>query len=283
MTYFGFLGIFLGIPLLILGLLTFLDRRRGVDLPRDFGNFPAWLPVIILVVVALTYTTPWDNYLVASGVWYYNPELVTGITIGWVPIEEYTFFMLQPILTGLWLLWLARRLPVSAESAASFRGLRWAVTAGLGILWLGSAALLFSGWAPGTYLGLILIWALPPIMLQTGFGGDILWRHRRLVGLAILSVTLYLAAADSLAINAGTWTIAPEQSVEIYLAGVLPLEEFVFFLITNVLIVFGITLALAAESRERLDAFVSTVTRRPAKSRTDLDRLKTGPLDQSVE
>jgi lycopene cyclase domain-containing protein len=67
------------------------------------------------VVIALVYTTPWDNYLVATNVWWYDPELVTGIVIGWVPIEEYTFFILQPILGGLWIFFLRNRMTIDSD------------------------------------------------------------------------------------------------------------------------------------------------------------------------
>jgi len=39
---------------------------------------------------------------------YYGMGRVVG-TIGYVPVEEYLFFLLQPILTGLWLYWLLPR------------------------------------------------------------------------------------------------------------------------------------------------------------------------------
>jgi lycopene cyclase domain-containing protein len=89
-------------------------------------------------------------------------------------------------------------------------------------------------------------------MIQLAFGADILWRYRRLVLLGILVPTLYLAMADAVAIGAGTWTIDPAQSLNIFLAGQLPIEEFIFFLLTNILLTFGITLALAQESESRL-------------------------------
>jgi len=38
----------------------------------------------------------------------------------------------------------------------------------------------------------------------------------------------------------------------------LPLEEFFFFLLTNTLLVFGVTLALARESQSRVKAFLIT-------------------------
>lgn len=255
MSYFQFLAIFLVLPLALMAWLTISDLRQGRQLPGALGNLPYWLPLIVHVFIAVTYTTPWDNYLVATGVWYYNPELVTGITLGWVPIEEYTFFVLQTLLTGLWLLFLARRISEGRENLPNGTSLRWWSTALLGVAWLASVGLLVSGWEPGTYLGLILGWALPPIMLQTAFGADLLWRHRRLVGLTLTSVTLYLSAADTLAIGEwGTWTIDPGQSLNIFVAGLLPVEELIFFLMTNILIVFGMTLALELESRLRVRA-----------------------------
>ena len=110
MTYFGFLARFLLIPLGIMALLLWRDRGRDVGLPVHLRNFPGWAVILLHVAVAVIYTTPWDNYLVATGVWWYDPALVTGVTLGWVPIEEYTFFVLQTLLTGMWLLWLAPRL-----------------------------------------------------------------------------------------------------------------------------------------------------------------------------
>jgi lycopene beta-cyclase len=258
MTYFGFLAIFIGIPLLILTGLLLAARYSELSLPARFTGWPDWLAVGALIVIAFAYTTPWDNYLVATGVWWYDPALVTGIVWGWVPIEEYTFFVLQTLLGGLWLLVLFRYWP-PADSYPPLVG-RWRVwsTAVVLLLWVGSIILLLSGWRPGTYLGLELVWALPPIAIQLAFGADILWRYRRYVLSSIVILTLYLSATDALAISSGTWTIDPQQSVGIYLGGVLPIEEFIFFLVTNILVICGITLLLARESHERFDAFWQT-------------------------
>ncbi|GIK41729.1 MAG: phytoene synthase [Chloroflexota bacterium] len=252
MTYFGFLAQFLVIPILLLALLTWYDLRRGLALPQALSGWPAWKVVLGHILVALIYTTPWDNYLVATGVWFYDPHLVTGLVLGWVPIEEYTFFVLQPVLTSLWLLFLARRLPVETHPLPSMHRLRPSLLLGLGAVWLVMAAILIAGWQPGTYLALILIWALPPLILQIGFGADLLWRQRRLVLWTLLPVTLYLGLADALAIGSGTWTIDPAQSLQLYLGGVLPIEEFIFFLMTNILLVLGVILVLSPESQNRV-------------------------------
>lgn len=252
MTYFGFLALFLLIPLVVLAGLTWRDRRRGVNLPDELQNYPAWVVLLAHVLVAVIYTTPWDNYLVATAVWWYDPELVTGFTLGWVPLEEYIFFILQTFLTGLWLLYLARRLPFDSHPIPHAQTLRRFSTLALGLMWLVSVGLLVSRWSPGTYLALILVWSLPPIMLQTGFGADILWRHRWPVLTALLPPLLYLSLADALAINSGIWTISPAQSLNIFLGEQLPLEEFCFFLLTNTLVVFGMVLVLARESQARV-------------------------------
>lgn len=258
MTYFGFLLRFLVVPIIILLGVALWDKRQGRTMPPFLQQWPLWAAIALHILVALIYTTPWDNYLVATGVWWYDPALVTGLTLGWVPIEEYTFFVLQPILAGLWLSFLARRrhaedksYPVTPPTGTG-NALRLWSTGVLGVLWLGAMALLLSGWPPGTYLALEAAWALPPIALQLYFGADILWRYRYLVFLTIVPMTLYLSATDFLAIGWGTWTIDPEQSLNIFLGGVLPVEEFFFFLFTNILLTFGVVLILAEPSHERL-------------------------------
>lgn len=261
MTYFGFLAIFIGIPLLIVAGLLWRDRRHGRTLPAALQSWSPWTVIWGHVVVAVAYTTPWDNYLVATRVWWYDPELVTGLVIGWVPIEEYTFFVVQTLLVGMWLVWLAPRLAPGEEEPLAATRWRWISTAVLGVIWLASVTILLVGWRPGTYLGLELGWALPPIMLQTAFGADILWRYRKLVATVITTSTLYLSATDALAIASGTWTINPEQTVQIYLGGVLPLEEFVFFLITSTLIACGATLVLARASQARAKPVLRLVKR----------------------
>lgn len=266
MTYFGVLVRFLVIPIAILGVLTYRDWRRGRKLPAAFGLLPPGWLVAAHAIIALTYTTPWDNYLVATGVWWYDPALVTGITLGWVPLEEYTFFVLQPALAGLWLLFLARRLP-AGPSLVSRRNMRVVSAVVVGTVWVAAAALLASGWPPGNYLALILVWALPPIALQVAVGADILWRHRRLVSLALATTTLYLCGVDAFAIHGGTWTINPALTTGILLGGVLPVEEAIFFLLTTTLLVFGVVLGLAQASAERLpQRFMTALTKRGGPS-----------------
>jgi lycopene cyclase domain-containing protein len=245
MTYFGFLAIFLLVPIFILAYV-FIKRNNLIRIQ----NTPYLKVIITLVIVAVSYTTPWDNYLVANQVWGYDIERVTGITIGWVPIEEYTFFVLQTVLIALWLTYLVQRIKIPKTNY--FNQKLNLISAGVGILiWIGSGYVLFVGWQAGTYLALILVWALPPVIVQFAYGADILWHYRSIIIPATLAATFYLSAADALAIASGVWTIDPITSLNIYIGGVLPVEEFVFFSFTVVLITFGMILAIANESKER--------------------------------
>lgn len=260
MTYFGFLALFVGIPIVILAGLNWLDAKQGRQQPYTLTSWPARTVIIGLVIVAVAYTTPWDNYLVATRVWWYDPSLVTGFVIGWVPIEEYTFFVVQTIMTGLFTVWLMRRMPMG-DAPGPDNGLRvrQRATTIVGIVWFASVVLLVltfafpdSFWRYGTYLALEVSWGLLPILLQLIVGADLLWRHRWTAGISILTTWLYLSGADAIAIQSGTWTINPEQSLPIFIGGILPIEEAIFFLITNVLVVFGMVLVMERESEKRI-------------------------------
>lgn len=252
MTYFGFLLRFLFLPILVFLAITHWDNRRGKQIQGFRNGRAVWTAIAIHVLLAVVYTTPWDNYLVATGVWYYNPELVTGIVIGYVPIEEYTFFIVETILAGLWWWFLARRL---SSPSTEFKPNRTLIRSSAGVLilvWIIFTYLFFFGDVQWTYLSIILFWALPAILPQLLFGADILWHHRKLVFWAIMVPGTYLSLMDILALTDTTWSISKEQTTGVLFFGILPLEEVVFFFITNVLITFGLTLLLANVSEGRL-------------------------------
>ena len=251
MAYLEFLLLFIGIPAVFFVVLIAILRRLGYELPNSLQAWPA-IPVVGgHVLLALLYTTPWDNYLVATRVWWYDPDLVLGITLGYVPLEEYLFFVGQTSLLGLALLAAARLLPRPALVFRSRPRLRL-LSAGLTLsLWLLGVLLLGTGQPPATYLGLELAWGMVPISIQLAFGADILWHYRGAVLWTLLPGTFLLSLADAFAIRSGTWTIDPQQSLGFAFGGVLPLEESIFFLLTTSMVVFGVTLVIAKQSHER--------------------------------
>ncbi len=233
MTYLGFLLAFLVPPIVILFLLG-LGRKNRIP---GYG-----FSVILLCLIAFAYTTPWDNFLVASNIWGYSRERILG-TFGHVPFEEYAFFLLQPIFTGLWLRFLLRgqQFPLipSKEYTQSDRKSRfWGAALLLFLTYLG-AALLTVHW--GTYLGLIFVWAGPVLAFQWVYGGHDLWRLRKLWFFAWFPPTAYLWFADWFAIQQGIWFFSEYKTSGLLLFG-LPLEEALFFVVTNLMVVQGLLL-----------------------------------------
>jgi len=178
---------------------------------------------------------------VAKEIWTYPPGRVLA-TIGYVPVEEYAFFLLQPVLTGLLYFALRGRhlmdSPIHVEPAwfnvavvATFLGL----TIGGGICLARGQNLL--------YLGLILAWASPVIAGLSWIGSGKIWEERRRVVTTITASSIYLWFADAYAIRDGIWDISDATRTGVELFG-LPVEEALFFVVTNILCVFGLALFL---------------------------------------
>jgi lycopene beta-cyclase len=244
MTYLQFHLVFI-VPLLLVLLYAVRD---AVDVlgPRARWTLPA------ICLIALSYTTPWDNYLVYRGVWGYGADRVLA-TLGYVPVEEYAFFALQPLLVGAWTYW---QLMGASHARARAGGARRATLTSAGrmasrVTWVG--VVLFTACAAvgatllgterGLYAGLILVWASPMLAVQWLLVGAHVARVPRLFARMVVPPTLYLWAADRAAIGLGIWHISPRYTTGLHLFG-LPLEEALFFLVTNLLVVFGIMLFL---------------------------------------
>lgn len=201
--------------------------------------------------LAVLYTAPWDNYLVATQVWWYDPALVSGLVIGYVPLEEYLFFIAQTVLVGLWTLLAARLTRREGRKLQPRPFLRLWSTLLACMTGAFGAYLLANRQVAGSYLGLELVWASVPIAIQFSFGADILWHYRSHIAWTLIPAVAYLSIVDALAIRAGTWTISPLQSSGMLLGGILPVEEMLFFLLTTAMVIFGVTLMLSQFSHER--------------------------------
>jgi lycopene beta-cyclase len=238
MTYLAFLLLFVVLPSAVLLRLTrgLQPEGAGMRYSRALG---------LIALIAFTYTTPWDNYLVYSGVWAYGGDRVLG-TLFYVPYEEYLFFLVQPVLTGLWMRWLfARNLDAGRPAATRIPPMLWLVPLALTAA---GAALLVTGFEKGTYMGLILAWAFPVVAGLGVFSGRAMVSRARTVFWSIAVPTVYLWVADRLAIGNGIWSIDDATSLGFDPLG-LPIEEAVFFLVTNILVVFGLVTFLFGTGR----------------------------------
>ena len=238
MTYLQFLLLFLFPPILTLAIRLRRHALSSLALPL------VWRWLLAVALIAFVYTTPWDNYLVYRGVWMYGSERVLG-TIGYVPIEEYIFFLLQSIFTGLTLvLFLNARLRGESSSSVPTWWRPVLVTLWLSMSIIGIYALIISTQHPSlTYIGLILSWSGPVLLGMTLLAARVFWEERRAWVQAVAWPTLYLWVADRIAIGLGIWDISDTYSLGLEILG-LPLEEAAFFLLTNILVVQGLLMFL---------------------------------------
>ncbi|MDL0126245.1 lycopene beta-cyclase [Halobacterium salinarum] len=225
-SYLTFLAVAVGPPLVALGVVR--AARWDGDRARAAG-------VGILLVLALSYTTPWDNYLIATGVWWYGEGTVVG-RLWQMPIEEYLFVITQTLLTGLWVQALPLR-PTGGFSPTR----RDAVLGALAGVLVGCGGAVLLTVDATFYIGAIIAWAAPVLALQWAVGWRYLWRRRRVFAAAVLVPTLFLSAADRYAIADGIWILAGQYTTGITVLG-LPIEEGAFFFVTNVFVSQGLIL-----------------------------------------
>lgn len=232
MTYLQFHFVFI---LPVIFLLALVYRRTVAAAMKSYSL--KWM--FAVAGIALIYTTAWDNYLVYRGVWGYGPERVMA-TIGYVPIEEYMFFLLQPLLTGLFFYILVLRRQESFTAGPSNMP---RIVGALIYLLLAIAGIFHFAHDSGLYMGLILVWALPVLAGQWAYAGNWIWAERKLWFWSTIIPTIYLWIADRVALELGIWYIAEEYTTGWHLFG-LPIEEATFFLVTNLLVTQGLFLFL---------------------------------------
>lgn len=101
MTYWGYHLLF---TLPVIALLAWTTRHRWTRLPVA-------LSILAVALIAFLFTTPWDNYAVALGIWGFGEDVSLGYPLshladqtpwlGWIPVEEYSFFVLESVLVCL--------------------------------------------------------------------------------------------------------------------------------------------------------------------------------------
>ncbi len=95
-----------------------------------------------------------------------------------------------------------------------------------------------------TYLVFELVWAVPVLTVQWIVG----WRDLRAAGrtwiAGVLLPTVYLSLADGVAIRNGIWVFQRSRILGLGFAGV-PVEEVLFFLVTNALVAQAVILVFA--------------------------------------
>ncbi|KAH7078593.1 Lycopene beta-cyclase [Paraphoma chrysanthemicola] len=202
--------------------------------------------VAFLVTVAVTATLPWDSYLIRNRIWSYPDHVIAGPTLLDIPLEEVFFFFIQTYNTSLLYLILSKPTfqPAFLRAGTPASPAPWRLRRIAGQLLL--IGISVWGWqrvrehGKGTYAGLILVWAAPILLLQWSLAYQfILGLPLTNTVLPIVLPTIYLWAVDTLALRRGTWVISSGTKYGVHLWDGLEIEEALFFLVTNMLIVFG--------------------------------------------
>ncbi|KAJ3311071.1 hypothetical protein HDV04_004385 [Boothiomyces sp. JEL0838] len=198
--------------------------------------------IILLNTMAIVYTIGWDSKIIHMGVWEYSKNRVIG-SLFKVPIEEIAFFSIQSTTVALFCTMVF--FSQCYISPLSYVGKNHygskAVLISTVLLALASANKLYLQEERFTYISMMIFWASFPIAFLTWMGGTYILNHSltKLL-IAICLPTFYYALADSIAIKESIWIISETKTLGINTPWLdIPIEEFIFFLVTNVMLVFG--------------------------------------------
>lgn len=198
-------------------------------------------------------TIPWDSYLIRTGIWTYPRHAVLGPTIWSIPIEELFFFIIQTY--GVSLLYLLLSKPTFHPAYLPHPKIRnpndsFVVRNSRVFGTIGQMALSFGLWqawkhvqrgGTGMYMGLIVVWAFPFLLLlwsvarlRVGWTNAHVSRsltHNFVLRLPksdiiypIIFPTLYLWVVDTLALKRGTWVIVEGTKLGVHLWDGLEIE-----------------------------------------------------------
>jgi len=242
MTYRRFHLIFNLPLLLLLGALSWAAPWT-VDEAAAFG---------VVLVAAMAFTTPWDNLAVKWGIWGF-PRKKYSFRLGYLPIEEYAFFLLQSANVMLAERALFRFFPDWQTGREVSIGVLTPILLGASVIpwvlgvfqlrWLRRKA------GPRVNYAVHLAWFLPFLYFQWVLAPLLFGEHAALLALLAGAFGVYYTAADLVAVRAGLWYFDDKQVTGAKLAGILPWEEIAFFFLTSLLVAQSYLLLLPAAQR----------------------------------
>jgi lycopene cyclase domain-containing protein len=242
MTYFRFHLIF-NLPVLL--------ALAALNAPAPWLREEALAPMLVLLAVVV-FTAPWDNLAAKWGIWGF-PREKYSLRLGYLPLEEYAFFVLQSVNVMLAVRAAFHFFPGLLTGQETDPGLVTWLCLGVSVVpWAIVAAqfyLLRRKAGPRVNYAVHLAWFLPVIYTQWVLAPWLFWDHARLLALVTAAFGVYYTLADFAAVRAGTWFFDEKQITGVKLAGVLPWEEVAFFFLTSLLVAQSYLLLLPADLR----------------------------------
>jgi putative membrane protein len=242
MTYLRFHLIF-NLPLLIL-----LAALSG-PLPWTTEEVEALGWVLLAVMI---FTTPWDNLAAKWGIWGF-PREKYSLRLGYLPVEEYAFFLLQSVNVMLAVRALFRFFPDWQTGQETEIGMGALICLAASVIpWLLVAVQLRrlrQKAGPRVNYAIHLAWFLPVIYAQWILAQPLFLGHAGLLVLVTAAFGVYYTLADLVAVRAGTWFFDEKQITGAKLGGILPWEEIAFFFLTSLLVAQSYLLLLPDDLR----------------------------------
>jgi lycopene cyclase domain-containing protein len=206
----------------------------------------------LVLLAVMVFTTPWDNLAAKWGIWGF-PRAKYSLRLGYLPIEEYAFFLLQSLNVMLAVRALFHFFPDWELGQETDVG-KWTLIclAASVIPWIFVAIQL--RWLRRHFGARVnyanhLAWFLPVIYVQWILAPPLFWAHAGLLALVTATFGVYYTLADLAAVRAGTWFFDEKQITGAKLGGILPWEEIAFFFLTSLLVAQSYLLLLPEELR----------------------------------
>ncbi|MEM1156700.1 MAG: lycopene cyclase domain-containing protein [Verrucomicrobiota bacterium] len=232
MSYFRFHLVF---TLPLLGVLLLAGAADWKD-PCVLGT------ALFVLVPVMLFTTPWDNYAAKCGIWGFS-EGQYSRKIGYLPVEEYLFFIIQSLQ--------AMALTVLVLQLGDFQSLGFLsdearvgrlISGGIGLVIFLALGLVFSGkWrhqdeGKWHYTWHLFFWFLPVVALQWWIAPDVLIPRWPVLIAVTFLLGSYLSWADWMAIQRNIWFFDHKQTTGVNIGGKMPWEEAAFFYLTSLLV-----------------------------------------------
>jgi lycopene cyclase domain-containing protein len=242
MTYFRFHLLF-NLPPLVLLLALNLTTAWTSGEAAAFG----WVLLAVMI-----FTTPWDNFAAKWGIWGF-PREKYSLRIGYLPVEEYLFFVLQSVNVMLTVRALFHFFPNWETGLETGIDLWTLIYLGLSLLpWVlivWQLRMQRKKRGPRLNYALHLVWFLPVVYAQWIVASPLFLGHAGLLALVMAIFGIYYSLADLVAVRGGTWFFDEKQITGFKLADVLPWEEVAFFFLTSLLVAQSYLLLLPGDSR----------------------------------
>ncbi|KAG2230910.1 hypothetical protein INT48_000022, partial [Thamnidium elegans] len=232
-------------------MLTYMEVHLYFTLPvigllfyvlKPFHSKQDTLKYQFLTLMAVSTASVWDNYIVYHKAWYYCPTCVVAV-IGYVPLEEYMFFVIQTLMTVAF-----ANLVMRWHLPTFYIGVNVSISQSLVVKFVpifGLLVVAYKAWyaaVPGKplFYGSCILWYVCPVLALLWYGaGEYMLRRPLAVLTSIIVPTIYLCWVDQYAIGAGTWDISLKTSTGKMVVTNLPVEECLFFTMINIVLVFA--------------------------------------------